>query len=105
MSKKRTLIKVNFQYKPEGHSRPLDYIQEEPLRYEIPYGGPISTIPIPSVGDTVWVSLKEEGGQEAYKVLTRHFDYTYHEQVGLEISVNIVVTDVSDDEMAARLKA
>ena len=39
------------------------------------------------------------------KVLTRHFDYTYFEQIGLNISIYIVVTDASDREIGARMKA
>ena len=103
MPSKRTLVKIEFQYKPIGRSRPLDYVQGEPLSFEMPYGA-ISAPPIPAVGDTVSVTLYD-GNQGAYQVLTRHFDYTYHEQVGLEISVNVVVTDVGDREMGERVKS
>jgi len=104
MANLKTRVSVQFQYMPSDRPRPFDYIQEEPLRFEVPYGTPIATIPIPAVGDTVGVSLETSGTPRDYKVLSRHFDYLHHPEVGLEITVNIVVTDVSDDEMLSRLK-
>jgi hypothetical protein len=106
MTNLKTRVAIQFQYKPSDVLRPFDYGQEEPLSFDVPYGTPIATIPIPAVGDTVRVRLEPPGtpSQQAYKVLTRHFQYFHHPDVGLEINVNIVVTDVSDDEMLARLK-
>lgn len=102
---KRTLVKLNFQYMPKGSDRPLDHFQEELLDIEVPYGAPISALPFPAPGDTVSVSLGGAGiPLECYKVLTRHFTYFYTKQVGLEIRINIVVADVSDEEMAKRIK-
>jgi hypothetical protein len=64
-------------------------------------------VPIPNVGDTVSLTLEldDKGNPQrgAYKVLTRHFMYSDFE-VGLYIAINIVVTDVPREEMAARLK-
>jgi hypothetical protein len=55
-------------------------------------------VPIPNVGDSV--ILKLSGDQnKSYKVLTRNFAY-----LAGWCMVNIVVTDISSDEMAARLK-
>jgi hypothetical protein len=85
--------KIEFQYLRPGHSRPDDYVQEEQIG-----PGDGSYIPIPDVGDSVILRL-EGDRTKAYKVLTRNFAYMR----GL-CMVNIVVTDISDDEMAARLK-
>jgi hypothetical protein len=85
--------KIEFQYLRPGHSRPDDYVQEQQIGSE---DG--SYIPIPDVGDSVILRL-EGGHNKAYKVLTRNFAYSS----GL-CMVNIVVTDISADEMAARLK-
>jgi hypothetical protein len=99
---KTTTISIQFQYKPAGRARPFDYGQEENLRFQVPYGSPITTIPIPAVGDTVVVKLDEQ--RRAYKVLTRNFSYLEESRIGLEVSINLVVTDVDSDEMLARLK-
>jgi hypothetical protein len=84
--------KVEFQFRPQGSARPLDYVQEIPLVFR---GGEF--LPIPSVGDSV--SYDENGRTVAYKVVSRHYSY-----LGEWCVVNIVVTDMSDGEMAARLK-
>jgi len=84
--------KIEFQYKPGGQTRPLDYAQEHALIYEKG-----EYLPIPSVGDTA--SYEQSGHIVSRKVLTRHFAY-----VGDWCAVNIVVTDVPASEMAARLK-
>lgn len=84
--------KIEFQYKPTGQTQPFDYVQKVDIR---------STkgdfIPVPNVGDSVACDF--EGKLKAYKVLTRHFSYS----VDL-CAVNIVVTDLAHDELAARLK-
>ena len=98
----KTIVSVEFKYKAPGAARPYDYAQNEELRFEVPLGTPIATVPIPAVGDTVHITLDEKGAN-CYKVLTRHFSYT--EATGaLLVSINIVVTDVDADEMGARLK-
>jgi hypothetical protein len=84
--------KVEFQHKSKGSTRPGDEVQEEEILFEKG-----EFIPIPDVGDTV--SLMWGNDQKEFKVLTRHFSYLMNWCV-----VNIVVTDVSDGEMAARLK-
>ena len=53
---------------------------------------------LPNVGDTV--AYMEGEKNVARKVLTRHFSLSYPEN----LYVNIVVTDVDEDEMSARLK-
>jgi len=85
--------KIEFQYKPEGHTRPFDEVQEIPLGSETG-----EYLPVPSVGDTV---TYEEGEKAvARKVLTRHFSYVSPDWC----CVNIVVTDVPAEEIAGRLK-
>jgi hypothetical protein len=86
-------IKVEFQCKPPGSARPLDYVQDEELIFEKD-----EYVPIPNVGDTV--HYLEGGKTVARKVLTRHFSYLRD-----LCMVNIVVVDVSGEEMATRLKA
>jgi hypothetical protein len=85
-------FKLEFQYKPAGYQRPLDYVQDDEFVAEHD-----ELVPIPAVGDSV--SYLEDGKVVARKVKTRHFSY----QAGWCI-VNIVVTDMPDEEMAARLK-
>ena len=84
--------KVEFQYKPPGHARPYDEVQEDPLQFEGEF------CPLPNVGDSV--DYKEGDKIVVRKVLTRHFAFSYPDF----ICVNIVVTDVSPKEMAERLK-
>jgi hypothetical protein len=88
----KTKFKIEFQYRPPDRSRPLDYVQDDELKFDQD-----AFIPIPDVGDTV---AYESGGRTFLgKVLTRHFSYVLGWCV-----VNIVVGDVSSDEMAARIK-
>ena len=90
--------KIEFQYKPPGTARPNDYVQEENLVFENN-----AYLPIPEVGDTVFVTLTDR--RKGFKVLTRHFSYVKTSQPdSCWCIVNIVVTDVDSDEMAARLK-
>lgn len=84
--------KIEFQYRKPGSARPYDYVQEERIASEEG-----DYIPIPDAGDSVILRL--EGDNKAYKVLTRNFSY-----MSGWCMVNIVVTDISDDEMAARSK-
>ncbi len=84
--------KVEFQHKSEGHTRPGDEVQDEQILFE---DGEF--IPIPDVGDSV--SLEWGDHVRAFKVLTRHFSYLSGWCV-----VNIVVSDLPDSEMDARLK-
>lgn len=96
-------VKIEFQYKIPGASRPDDGVQEEQLLFEAPEGTPISSIPIPAVGDTVCLSLSNPGTRGDYQVLTRHFEYM-RTPVGLYAIVNIVVTDADPVDMGARIK-
>lgn len=95
---------IQFQYKDSASARPYDGRQVEDLNFEVPAGAPPAIL-VPNTGDTI--SLKDlvnpDGHQKAYKVLTRHFSYS-ESTLGMYISVNVVVTDVDGDEMAARLK-
>ncbi len=84
--------KIEFQYKARGSSRPEDVVQDEAIGFE--QG---EFVPIPDVGDSV--EYKYGGKEEAFKVVSRHFTYVNNWCV-----VNIVVMDISDDEMASRLK-
>jgi len=96
-------VSVRFQYKGPNAPRPEDYGQMANLTFDVPYGTPVTTVPIPSVGDTVVLKLASADRPGAYKVLTRNFGYLEGE-AGLFVSVNIVVTDVDPEEMSARLK-
>ena len=87
---------ITFQYKPPDRPRPDD---ESASDFPMPRFKQGEFMPIPAPGDSV-VLLYEPNGQKSFKVLTRHFDYATE---GYCV-VNIVVTDISDDEMAARLK-
>lgn len=84
--------KIEFQYIPPKSTRPNDEAQDEELLFE--QG---EFIPIPDVGDSV--SYLYGGKMTAFKVVSRHFSY-----IGDLCCVNIVVTDISGEEMAARLK-
>ncbi len=85
--------KVEFQYKPQNRERPYDEVQEIDISAERG-----EAIPIPDVGDSV--EYQDGDTMVARKVLTRHFTY-----LGEWCGVNIVVTDIPADEMAARIKA
>jgi len=78
--------KIISQYMPKGRTRPRNAMQDDELQF--PLG-------LPNVGDTV--DYKEDGQIVTRKVLTRHFSATGP-------YVNIVVTDLEPDEMAARIK-
>ena len=97
-----TWVSIFFQYKGKNKLRPSNFVQEDKLQFEAPYGESIAALPIPAVGDSVSLHLEGEG-RNSYKVLTRHFAYLKTE-VGLQVTINIVVVDIDDDEMAARLK-
>ena len=84
--------KFEFQYKSPSGSRPYDEVQDDELVFE---GGEF--IPIPDVGDSVSYLHGEK--MMAYKVISRHFAY-----VSGWCMVNIVVTDISGEEMSSRLK-
>jgi len=100
VAEKKTWVSITFQYKPEDRKRPLDFVQEEEMSFEAPYGESIAALPIPAVGDSVNLKLEEN---RLYKVLTRHFTYLSSE-VGLSVSINIVVTLLEEDEYLARIK-
>lgn len=94
------MYKIEFQYKSDEDSRPDDCIQDEELVFEHE-----EVMPIPNVGDSV--SLKWGDKRRAFKVLTRHFSYIkvpYPKGLVSCCYVNIVITDIEGDEMAARLK-
>lgn len=100
----KTRLSVLFQYKGPASSRPLDQTQEEDFNFEIPCNVPPPALFIPDVGDAVILtSLTSGEGRAAYKVLSRTFSYQ-ESPLGLYVYVNIVVTDIDDDEMNARLK-
>jgi hypothetical protein len=99
-----TRVSIQFQYKDRNQPRPLDQVQMERLDFEVPYGESVAALPIPAVGDTVNLRLLDDENPGAFKVITRHFSYWETESVGLQLTINIVVTDVEPGEMAARLK-
>jgi hypothetical protein len=84
--------KIEFQYKEPGRSRPFDEVQDEQIVFEKG-----EAIPVPNVGDSV--SYLHGDDMRAFKVMSRHFSYMNNLCV-----VNIVVTDISDEEMGQRLK-
>jgi hypothetical protein len=57
------------------------------------------------VGDTISLQdlVNPSGHREVYKLLTGQFSYL-ESPLGMYVSINVVVTDVGDDEMGARLK-
>ena len=87
-------FKVSYQYKAPGAPRPDDCAIGQ-WELEIENG---QYIPIPDVGD----SVSQDDWDRAYKVVSRHFGY--YRGTGFAGGVNIVVTDLPDSEMAARLK-
>jgi hypothetical protein len=98
---RKTWVSITFQYKPKDRLRPLDFVQEKEINFETSFGNSIAAVPIPAVGDSVVVNLHEGSGP--YTVLTRHFTYL-HSAVGLNVNVNIVVTDLEEDAYLARIK-
>jgi hypothetical protein len=93
-------VSITYQYKSTDSQRPVDAVQEEELSFEAPYGESIAALPIPAVGDSVILTLD---GRNAYKVLTRHFTYL-RSDMGLSLNINMVVTDIDEDEYLARIK-
>lgn len=84
--------KIEFQYKEAARNRPEDVVQDEEIIFEKG-----ETVPIPNVGDSVSYKYGEE--TRAFKVLSRHFSYV----MGWCL-VNIVVTDISSEDMQSRIK-
>ena len=84
--------KIEFQYKSPNSTRPQDEPQDEPIEVE---GGEF--FPIPNVGDSV--GYLYGGKKQDFKVASRHFTYKKN-----SCCIHIVVTDISKEEMLARLK-
>ena len=94
------VYKIRFQYKPQGQLTPYDTSQDQELIFK---NGEF--VPIPYIGDSVSYSFDNE--RKPFKVLSRHFSYLsdISEPGGGELClINIVVTDISQEEMAARRK-
>lgn len=91
--------KIEFQYMAPGASRPEDAVQEEELVFD-----DNTFMAIPDVGDTVMCTLSADGNAADFKVLSRHFSYLKDTGSGPWCIVNIVVSDVSPEEMAQRQK-
>ncbi len=90
------IYKIRFQYKPPGQLMPYDTSQDQELIFK---NG--EYVPIPDIGDSVSYSFDNE--RKPFKVLSRHFSYR-SASAGDECLINIVVTDISQEEMAARRK-
>lgn len=86
---------IQFQYMGKDDSRPEDCGQDEELDFEAEYP------PIPNVGDSVSYRYGDE--TVCRKVLTRHFSYSKNNTFQY-INVNIVVTDIDNDEMSRHIK-
>lgn len=82
---------VQFQYKHPTENRPENITQDAQLMHT---DG--AALPLPSAGDSV--SYMFEGTPRDFKVVSRHFIYMTPDTC----LVNIVVTDISHDEMDAR---
>ena len=91
--------KIEFQYRPLDQSRPLDEVQDNRIEVE----GDAMLL-IPNVGDAVFYSYGGTG--RVFKVESRTFTYFAPTNLGSVTwcCVNIVVTDISEEEIAARLK-
>lgn len=85
--------KYEFQYIEPGRNRPNDYVIHED-EFDSHSG---KYIPLPNVGDSVFFETDPE--RKPYKVVTKHFYYGANWCI-----VNIVVTDMDEEEMSARLK-
>ena len=70
--------------------RPEDVVQDEEIKLEGEF------VPIPNVGDSV--EYLYDGEERNFKVVSRHFAYQKD-----WCAVNIVVTDIDDDDLASRL--
>lgn len=86
------MYKIEFRYKAANVSTPGHDAQDEEIEF-----GNDEYIPIPAVGDSV--AYLDKGRMVQYKVVSRHFVY----ETG-SCEVNIVVTDMSKEELVAREK-
>ena len=84
--------KIEFQYKKPDSPFPEALVQDAEIRFDSN-----QFVPLPDVGDTVTYTYGKH--PIARKVITRHFSY-----IADWCFVNIVVGDVSETELAARLK-
>ena len=84
--------KIEFQYKSPTTTRPQEEPQDEPIALEEG-----EFFPIPNVGDSVGYLCG--GKKQDFKVVSRHFTYKRN-----SCCIHIVVTDISKEEMLARLK-
>ena len=84
--------KIEFQYKSSNSTRPQEEAQDEPI--ELEEG---EFVPIPNVGDSV--GYLYGGKKRDFKVVSRHFTYKRN-----SCCIHIAVTDISREEMLARLK-
>jgi hypothetical protein len=84
--------KIEFQYKSSNSTRPQEEPQDEPI--ELEEG---EFVPIPNVGDSV--GYLYGGKKQDFKVISRHFTYKRN-----SCCIHVVVTDISREEMLARLK-
>ena len=95
---------VEFYYKGPKDARPDDACQAGQITFE---SGEFT--PIPAVGDVLYCRLRADGTSGYFKVLYRTFLYTddNDEKSNKMILcvVSIVVTDVSSEEMRARIKS
>ncbi len=89
--------KIEFQHKSEDRLRPAGTSQDLELIFK--QG---EFIPIPNVGDSVSYSYNNE--RRSFRVLSRHFTYSYTPAEGELCHINIVVMDLSNDEEAGRRK-
>jgi hypothetical protein len=96
-------ISIQFQYLPPGSARPIDASDSDKRIENHDENHPGEYLPIPDVGDTV--SYVSNDVPVTRKVLTRHFGYTSGDIFDYDgMYVNIVVGDVSKEEMTKRLK-
>ena len=85
-------FKIEIQYKKPDSPVPEARVQDAEIRFDSS-----QFIPLPDVGDTVTYAYGQH--PVTRKVMTRHFSY-----IADWCFVNIVVGDVSETELAARLK-
>ena len=86
---------LTYQYIGPGDARPEDYQQQDDLTIN-----PGEPFVIPNVGDGVTLMLTKADTVGAYKVVSRLFSYA-----GDWCGINIVVTDMTEDEMGRFAKA
>ena len=90
---------VQFQVKEPQRQRPYD---ESDFSFQVDDAGSLC---LPGVGDSVAYTQDGTETVVARKVLTRHFSYVDMEAPKEPfLCINIVVQDLSSEEMAARLK-